>query len=72
MKTYTAYFYSDANYAYEEIDAETPEDALAKASRMNEDDEITYFEFYDQAPRSTTSRFWTKTAMSWRIGAMPT
>lgn len=49
-KTYTAYFYTDANYAYDEIEAETPEQALAKAREMNDADEITHFDSYDQAP----------------------
>jgi hypothetical protein len=49
-KTYTAYFYTDANYACDEIEAETPEQALAKARQMNDADQITSFEFYEQAP----------------------
>jgi hypothetical protein len=50
MKTYTAYFYTDANYASTEIEADTPEQALAVARAMNENDEIEHFRHYDEAP----------------------
>jgi hypothetical protein len=48
-KTYTAYFYSDAEYASTEIDAGTPEEALAAACKMNNEDKgILHFEKYDE------------------------
>ena len=48
--TYTAFFYTDANWASEEIEAATPEGALALAREMDQNDQITSFEHYDQAP----------------------
>jgi hypothetical protein len=49
MKTYTAFFYSDANYAEHEIEAETPEEALATARSLDKaDDGSLYFESCDQ------------------------
>ena len=50
MKTYTAYFFTDANYAGEEIEADTPEQALALAREMTENDEVEHFHHYDEAP----------------------
>jgi hypothetical protein len=49
MKTYTAFFFTDANYASAEIDADTPEQALALARAMNDNDEVEHFHHYDQA-----------------------
>jgi hypothetical protein len=39
MKTYTAYFYTDAEYASAEIEADTPSAALIAARELNEKDE---------------------------------
>jgi hypothetical protein len=50
MITYIAYFYTDANYASEEIEADTPEQALALAREMNERDEVEHFHHYDEGP----------------------
>ena len=36
MKTYTAYFYTDAEYASTEIEADTPERALTAARKLDE------------------------------------
>jgi hypothetical protein len=48
-KTYTAYFYSDAEYASTGIEADTPEEALAAAYKMNEEDDgALLFEKYDE------------------------
>jgi hypothetical protein len=49
MKTYTAFFFTDANYASAEIEADTPEQALALARAMNDNDEVEHFHHYDQA-----------------------
>jgi hypothetical protein len=49
MKTYTAYFYTDAEWASTEIAAGTPAAALAAACKMNEEDEGSLqFERYDE------------------------
>jgi hypothetical protein len=50
MKTYTAYVYTDANYASTAIEADTPEQALELARAMNEQGEIEHFRHYDEAP----------------------
>jgi hypothetical protein len=51
MKTYTAYFFTDANYASYDLAAETPEQALAAARALDEaDDGSLYFTTYDDAP----------------------
>jgi hypothetical protein len=48
-KTYTAYFYTDAEYASTEIDANTPGEALATACKMNDEDAGNLqFEKYDE------------------------
>ena len=48
-KTYTAYFYTDAEWASTEIAAGTPADALAAACKMNEEDGGSLqFERYDE------------------------
>jgi len=48
MKTYTAYFRTDADYATLEIKAATPEQALKKARRLYADDPLDLtFESYD-------------------------
>jgi hypothetical protein len=39
MKTYTAFFFTDANYAEHEIEADTPEQALATARALDEADD---------------------------------
>jgi hypothetical protein len=49
MKTYTAFFFTDANYASAEIEADTAEQALALARAMNDNDEVEHFHHYDQA-----------------------
>jgi hypothetical protein len=47
-KTYTAYFYTDAEYASTEIEAFTPGHALALACRMkDEDGGALQFDKYD-------------------------
>jgi hypothetical protein len=49
MKTYTAYFYTDAEYASTAIEADTPEEALIAARKLDEEqDGQLYFEHYDQ------------------------
>lgn len=46
-----AYFYTDANYASTDIEADTPEHALATARALDEaDDGSLYFTSYDDAP----------------------
>jgi hypothetical protein len=48
-KTYTAYFYTDANYASTEIEADTPEQALAAARKLDEEDSgDLYYQHYDE------------------------
>jgi len=48
MPTYTATFYTDANYAEHEFKAKTPKQALAAAREMEGgDDGSLYFESYD-------------------------
>ena len=50
QKTYTAYFYTDAEYASTDIDADTPGLALAAACRMkDEDGGALHFDKYDEA-----------------------
>jgi hypothetical protein len=49
MNTYTAYFYTDANYVSEEIKADKPEQALAVARAWVDDEKIQYFHPYDEA-----------------------
>jgi hypothetical protein len=49
-KSYTAYFYTDAEYASTEIDADTPGLALAAARRIkDEDGAALQFDKYDEA-----------------------
>jgi hypothetical protein len=49
-KTYTAYFYSDAEWASTAIEADTPVAALAAACKMNDEDScILHFWKYDEA-----------------------
>ncbi len=49
-KTYTAKFYTDAEYASTEIEAYTPGHALAAACRMkDEDGGALHFDRYDEA-----------------------
>jgi hypothetical protein len=48
MTTYTAYFRTDAEYATYEFKAETPEQALALAQKLYDDDPLELmFESYD-------------------------
>jgi hypothetical protein len=48
MKTYTAHFRTDAEFATREIKAATPEQALRKARRLYDDDPFDLmFESYD-------------------------
>ena len=48
-KTYSAYFYRDVEYASTDIEADPPEEALAAACKMNEDDDGSlHFEKYDE------------------------
>lgn len=47
MNTYTAYFYTDAEYARTEIEASTPEQALTLAREMDQGETIIGFEHYD-------------------------
>jgi hypothetical protein len=48
-KNYTAYFYTDAEYASAEIEADTAAEALATACKMNEEDGGSLqFEKYDE------------------------
>jgi hypothetical protein len=48
MTTYTAYFRTDAEFAYYDFEAETPEQALALARKLYEDDPSELdFETYD-------------------------
>jgi hypothetical protein len=49
-KTYTAYFYTDAEYASTEIEADTPEQALEKAIARYElkDGDGLIFDHYDE------------------------
>jgi hypothetical protein len=48
MKTYIATFYTAANYAEHEIEADTPEQALASAREIEGgDDSALYYESYD-------------------------
>lgn len=48
-KTYTAYFYSDAEYASTNIEADTPEEALIAARKLDEEqDGSLHFEKYDE------------------------
>jgi hypothetical protein len=49
MKTYTAYFYTDAEYASAEIEADTPAAALIAARKLNEKEEGALdFDRYDE------------------------
>ena len=49
MKTYTAYFYTDAEYASTEIEADTPQRALTAARKLDEEQNgDLYFEHYDE------------------------
>ena len=49
-KSYTAYFYTDAEYASTEIAADTPGLALAAACRMKDEDGVALqFNKYDEA-----------------------
>ncbi len=49
-KSYTAYFYTDAEYASTEIAADTPGLALAAACRMKDEDGVALqFDKYDEA-----------------------
>jgi hypothetical protein len=49
MPTYTATFYTDANYAEHEFKAKTPKQALAAAREVEGgDDSSLYYESYDQ------------------------
>jgi hypothetical protein len=51
MNTYTAYFRTDANYATRDIEADTPERALAEARKIAETDaHALWFTPYDEAP----------------------
>lgn len=51
MNTYTAYFRTDANYATRDIDADTPERALAEARKIADTDaHALWFTPYDEAP----------------------
>ena len=45
MNTYTAYFYTDAEYAQVEIEATTPEEALAKARAIDDADRAGILDF---------------------------
>jgi hypothetical protein len=48
-KTYTAYFYTDAEYASIDIEADTPDQALATACKMNDEDGGNlHFDKYDE------------------------
>ncbi len=49
MTTYTAYFRTQAEYATEDFDAETPEQALqmARAFLEDHDDELTFVDYDD-------------------------
>jgi hypothetical protein len=48
MKTYTAYFRTDADFATRDFKAATPEQALKKARRFYDDDPLDLmFESYD-------------------------
>ena len=47
MTSYTAYFYTDAEYAIEEIEASNPQEALEKAQALNEGDALI-FDHYDE------------------------
>ena len=50
MTTYTAYFRKDSEYATEEFEADTPEQALALARRFYSDDPLAlYFEPNDDS-----------------------
>lgn len=47
--SYTAYFYTDAEYASTDIEADTPEEALIVACKMNEEeDDALSFDKYDE------------------------
>lgn len=49
MKIYTAYFYTDAEYASTEIEADTSEQALTAARKLDEEqNDDLYFEHYDE------------------------
>lgn len=51
MNTYTAYFRSDANHAMSDIEADTPERALAEARKIADTHAHTlFFVPYDEAP----------------------
>ena len=48
-KTYTAYFYTDANFASTEIEADTPEQALSAARKLDEEETgDLYYQHYDE------------------------
>jgi hypothetical protein len=50
MNNYSAFFFTDSNYAEYEIEADTPEQALATARALDEADDLSlYFESYDSA-----------------------
>lgn len=50
-KTYTAYFYTDTHYASTEIEADTPEQALAAARKLDEENSgDLYYHHYDGGP----------------------
>ena len=48
MTSYTAYFYTDAEYAIEEIEASNPQQALEKARALNEEGDELIFDHYDE------------------------
>jgi hypothetical protein len=52
MKTYTAYFRTDAEFATREIKAATPEQALKKARRLYERDplDLKFESYYEALP----------------------
>ena len=51
MMTYTAYFHTDGEYASYELEADTPERALALAHQLyDEDPSELAFERYDDMP----------------------
>lgn len=51
MTTYTAYFRTDGEYATHDFEADTPEQALALARQLHEDDRLgLMFQSYDDMP----------------------
>jgi hypothetical protein len=54
MTTYSVYFRTDRNYAFHDIEADTPEQALARARQLRDSGEI--LDEYEEADAARASR----------------